>query len=205
MRFTKTYLFFAAILLCWGFVACEGKEETTSEENASFHEKNAQKFSQKLEIPKNRNVELLPEAKTATTNWMAYLTTKNEIERLENFTFQEVVDNSNNMLRSITEMQDSIPEKFQETPIKAQLNVLLTKAHLLSQEAKRQQPTAENIQELSKDLYIAFGNLEIQLNEVFHKPLEDFEFELDERNKRQDSLAKLKPDSIPNLQLKKKK
>ncbi len=203
MRYTRTYLFLVAILFCWGFVACEDKEEKTSEESASFQEKNAQKFSQQLEIPSNKNVELLPEAKTATANWMAYLTTKNEIERLENFTFQEVVDNSNNMLRSITEMQDSIPEKFQETPIKARLNVLLTKAHLLSQEAKRQQPTAEDIQELSKDLYIAFGNLEVQLNEVFVKPLE--ELELDERIRKQDSLANLKPDSIPNLKFKKKK
>lgn len=203
MRLTRIYIFFISVLLGFSLWACKDQEANTSVATATFQEKNVQQFSKQVEIPGNKNVNLLPEAQNATVNWMAYLTTKNEIERFDNFTLQEVIDNSNNMLRSITEMKDSIPDQFQKTPIQARLNVLLTKAHLLHDEANKQQPTAENIQELSKELYVAFDNLEIQLNEVFLKSPEDFEFELDERIRKQDSLANLKPDSIPNLKLQK--
>jgi len=83
-------------------------------------------------------------------------------------------------------------------PIQARLNVLLTKAYLLEGEANKQPPSAKNIDSLSAELYKEFGNLKIQLNEVFLKSVEDFEFELDERIRKQDSLAQLKKDSLPN-------
>ncbi len=188
----------ATFLLGVFLISCGNSEEQSNSESDTFQEKNAKTFSQKVDLSKVREVKLLREANDASVNWMAFTTARNEINRMPDFTLQEVVNNSNNIFRSIQELQDSIPTDFQEVPIQARLNVLLTKAYLLEGEANKQPPSAKNIDSLSAELYKEFGNLKIQLNEVFLKSVEDFEFELDERIRKQDSLAQLKKDSLPN-------
>ncbi|SHI87136.1 hypothetical protein SAMN04488096_105183 [Mesonia phycicola] len=180
-------------------VACEDQPTNTADSESTFQEENAKKFSQKVNIPSNRTVSLLPDAEAASSNWMAFITAKNEIERIDHFTLQEVVNNSNNFFRSVKQLQDSIPTDFEKTPIKTRLNVLLTKAYLLETEAERQRPNAGKIDTLSFELYNEFNNLKIQLNEAFLKPMEDFDLELDERIRIQDSLAKAKKEPLKKI------
>jgi len=178
------------------FFSCEDNGKTTKDVKATYQQENAKNFSKEVKLSKNRSASLLPKAEQATNNWMAYITAKNEIERMDRFTLQEVVNNSNNLLQSVQVLQDSVPEVFETTPIKTRLTVLLTKTHLLEQEAKKKISDAEKIEVLSQELYTSFENFKIQLNEVFIKSVEDFEFELDERIKKQDSLANIKKDTI---------
>jgi len=196
MKLIKRYFYSVSAILVFGLFSCEDEATNTNVEKASYQQKNAENFSKEVNLSKNKSVRLLPKAEEATTNWMAYITAKNEIERMDRFTLQEVVNNSNNLLRSVQELQDSIPTTFDTTPIKTRLNVLLTKTHLLEQEAMNKRSDAEKVEILSQELYTSFENLKIQLNEVFLKSVEDFEFELDERIKQQDSLANLKKDTI---------
>jgi hypothetical protein len=196
MRLIKKYFLGSCILLAFGLFSCEEEATNTNAEKASYQQKNAENFSKEVNLSQNKSVRLLPETEEATNNWMAYITAKNEIERMDRFTLQEVVNNSNNLLRSVQELQDSIPENFDAIPIKARLNVLLTKTYLLEQEAKKKISDAEKVEALSQELYTSFENLKIQLNEVFLKSVEDFEFELDERIRKQDSLAKVEKDTL---------
>tara|TARA_B100001146_G_scaffold41624_1_gene35322 strand:- start:422 stop:1018 length:597 start_codon:yes stop_codon:yes gene_type:complete len=195
MKRNKFYILSLSALLTIGLIACEEKKQQTDNEADTFQEKNAKNFSKQVNLPNKREVKLVSDATNASANWMAFTTAKNEIERINNFTLQEVVNNSNNLFRSIQELQDSIPKQFQEIPIKARLNVLLTKAHLLEAEANKQRPTAGKIDTLSFELYNEFENLKIQLNEVFLKSVDDLDFELDERIRKQDSLAQLQKES----------
>ncbi|MBW2961911.1 hypothetical protein [Mesonia aestuariivivens] len=184
-------------------MACKNNnEDLNNNKTDTFQEKNAKNFSRQVNIFKDRKVNLLPEAEESSANWMAFTTAKNEIERIDNFTLQEVVNNSNNLFKSIQGLQDSIPTEFQKRTIKARLNVLLTKAYLLEGEASKQTPSAKQIDTLSANLYKEFENLKIQLNEVFRKSIEDFEFELDERVRIQDSLSSSKKNSLPKLKAK---
>ena len=194
MKLNRINLIITSLLVVL-FISCGDDEKKSSNEVDTFQEKNAKNFSQKVDLSQVREVNLISKANDASINWMAFTTARNEINRIQNFTLQEVVNNSNNIFRSIEELQDSIPQDFQKTPIKARLNVLLTKAYLLEGEASKQPPSAKNIDSLSSNLYREFGNLKIQLNEVFLKSVEDFEFELDERIRKQDSIAELNKDT----------
>jgi len=200
MKAIKINIAFFSVLLAICLVACGEKSANTEDSESTFQEENAKKFSQQVNIPSNRQVKLLPDAEAASTNWMAFITARNEIERMDHFTLQEVVNNSNNFFRSVKQLQDSIPSDFEKTPIKTRLNVLLTKAYLLETEAERQRPNAGKIDTLSFELYSEFNNLKIQLNEAFLKPMEDFDLELDERIRIQDSLAKVKKDTLNKIQ-----
>ncbi|MFD2433955.1 hypothetical protein ACFSO9_10640 [Mesonia maritima] len=171
-----------SIFLVCGFMmmlSCKEKE-TTEVKEKSYQEQNAEALSQIITIDKDRKITLLPAAKEATNNWSAYLTLKNEIENFDNVTFQEVINNSNNLVESVVNLKASIPGNFDVKPVRVRINVLLTKAEVLRQKVENPRIKTKTIDTLVNDLHKAFGDLKIQLNEVYIETLEEIESEFEQ-------------------------
>ena len=92
MKRNKFYILSLSALLTIGLIACEEKKQQTDNEADTFQEKNAKNFSKQVNLPNKREVKLVGDATNASANWMAFTTAKNEIERINNFTLQEVVN-----------------------------------------------------------------------------------------------------------------
>lgn len=173
-------------------------EKDSKNDKLSYEQAHAKTFARSLDLKNMKDIQLMPKAKEATSDWSEFMNARAEISKLPSFTLQDIINNSNNLLQSVIALQDSIPEVFQVKPVKSRLTVLLTKAEVLSQISKRARPDAKQIEAHGKEMYKAFGDLEIQLNEVFLKSIEDFEFDLDAR---EDSIQQVKQEQAKQKKL----
>ena len=132
---------------------------------------------------------------------MEFITAQNEIEKLNDITVNEVMNSAGEIAQIMESLKNSVPDSLASIPVEARLNVVNTKAQLLKQYSTKRDPDAEEIRETTRELYKEFNNLKLQMNEIFLKSLEDFERELDEIEKaerEQDSLARIKNDTLTN-------
>lgn len=184
--------YFMVIGFCITGFSC--KEENNARFKQAFQEERARSFSEKLEVPSNITIELLPQTKIETVQWLAYITAQAEIKRFESFTVQDAVDRAATVQKIMKALQETIPENFQENPILARITVLVTLSNVLAQAAENPNATAEEIAQTAEKIPVAFRSLKIQLNEIFRKGLEDFQLELEEN----DTIEKIEPSKLFN-------
>ncbi len=175
------------VLICLLILAACNTSEEKQKAPVSFTEKYAEALQKEINLDSLEKVNLLPEAQQNLSKWPAFLTLQNEVKRLDEAKLQEVANNCNNLLNSIQEVEKTLPEVFQEKAIQARIRVLKTKTAMLRQNLSTPSTKPQTIESLAKEIYAAFQNLKIQLNEVFLKNLEDIEKEL-ERAIQPDSL-----------------
>ncbi|AVR45018.1 hypothetical protein C7S20_06885 [Christiangramia fulva] len=173
------------ILLAIGVLSCKNQQQ---QEDASTTKKDTTRFQAKIKTPE-KPISLEPEARKYALQWVEFIAAQNEIDKLENSTVEDVIDNSKAISQIMQSLQISVPDSLQSIPVKARLNVVNTKAQLLDQYSHKREPDPKVIAHTASDLYEEFNNLKLQMNEIFRKTLEDFEKELDELEEREkDSL-----------------
>lgn len=165
--------------MCCCLAGCNSKK-TEKQAEQTYQQKNKKAFAKKPKMENLREVTLVPKAKEATAEWLAFLTARAEIIKLPQISLQEIVNNSNNIFQATVQLQKKIPTVFQVNPIESRVSVLLTQVSLLKQESTKQQGDPKKIEQAAKATYTAFINLEIQLNEVFLQSIEDFEFKFNQ-------------------------
>lgn len=175
-----------------GLMACQQSKK--KEAPPSFEDENAEILSKPLDLEGAPQTTLSREAKSITSDWVEYLSLKSKIENFEDYTLQDLVENNEDLLNSAEELQDSLPEEFQTRSIKTRITVLVTKAHILHQNSKKEKYEARPLQESGRKIYETFSNLKIQLNEAFLSHSNHFENQFDriqdsiQRSKRGDSI-----------------
>ena len=169
----KKLLFLLSILT---LISCKENVQQKTDTTAT----NGSKFSDTLKVTTNRRVNLLPEAKTEVSQWLAYVTAQNEIESLRTSTGRDILDTSNSIMQIMESLTTSIPDSLRTTAVNSRANVLLTKAKILHQLANKKEKNADEIFEVANDLIVEFDNFKLQLNELYLKSPGDFELELDE-------------------------
>ncbi|MDT0675178.1 hypothetical protein [Autumnicola musiva] len=128
----------------------------------------------------NQQVQLQPGAREYASQWIEYITAQNEIQKFQDASLRDVMENSAPLAEIMESLQTSLPDSLRTNAVEARLSVLTTKSKLLKYAASKRDPNPEEIREISEEIPTEFNNLKIQLNEIFLKTLEDFEKELDE-------------------------
>lgn len=188
----KYFVILGCFALIFGLSGCKDSKDK-NEKEVSYLEKNAKTFSQKIDLKGIDRVSLSSKAEKACSDWIEYLTVKSEIRKLQDFTLQDLISDSGNLLKSVEQLQKTIPENLNAIPVQSRIVVLLTKAHVLDQETQRHKIDAQKIEKSGQDIFKAFTDLKIQLNEVFLQHLRDFDFDID---KAQDSIQKAKQEKL---------
>lgn len=181
-------LFLSLFIVLIGFKSCKDADEN-QESHRAYLEKHAEAFAKKFDLSTIPNSTLNQEAQNATSNWTEFLAAQSEIENIKNYSLQKLINNSDNLSRAAASLMDSIPDKFDKTPVESRINVLITKTKILNQYAQRNVVDTTIIQHSGQDIYKAFGNLKVQLNEVFLTQFEGFDITIDQK---QDSIQKTK-------------
>ncbi|WP_257984730.1 hypothetical protein [Psychroflexus sp. MES1-P1E] len=146
-------------------LSCSDKknEEDSSKGKANIN----QDLVKKIELDSIKLIKLSPRSRKITDNWMMYVALNSEIERLETYSIQDIIDNSMT-IRSVTDsLSETIPEIFKTNAILARVVTLKTHSELLRENSTRIEPVLSEIEKLSAKLKFDFRNLNIQLNEVF--------------------------------------
>lgn len=169
-------LFFLLIML--GTQACN-QSDKEQEQAVSYTEESVQAFSTKIDLKDIPKVDLSRDAAAVTSDWNEFITVRAEIDKIKNNTLQKLVDDHENLMEAVKNLNDSIPEGLDNPAVRSRTNVLFTRAKLLQQKINSQTFTSKEIEKGGYEIYLAFINLEIQLNEVFIKHLPDFEINMD--------------------------
>ena len=182
----KVTAFVLCIFLFSGITGCNNStQKERAAQERSFLQKKAQELAQEINLEGVKEVELSSPAERAASDWTNYLNVKSEIEKFDHYSLQNLINNSDNLVQIVGELLDSIPPKFNTTPVKSRLTVLNTKVHILRQETKPQNVDPKELQDSGRAIYQALSNLNIQINEIFLRQLPDFEVDMD---RRQDSI-----------------
>ncbi|MDT0644129.1 hypothetical protein RM553_14930 [Zunongwangia sp. F363] len=188
------------ILGMLALISCKDKELAQSSEDKV----DTTPFGQEIAVT-NQQVQLLPEAREYASQWIEYITAQNEIEKFQEASLREVMENSAPLAEIMQSLQTSLPDSLRTNGVEARLNVLTTKSMLLDFAASKRNPDPEEIREISEEIPSEFNNFKIQLNEIFLKTLEDFEKELDDMEEenlkaQKDSTARLQQQNQNQIQ-----
>lgn len=180
----KKTLFFLALIFC---ASCEEnvQQDTVSGEQDSLQ------LSEPLTVETNRMVNLLPEAREAVSEWLAYATAQNEVQALRTATGEEIIQSSEPLRQIMENLYATLPAALNQPAVRARANVLLTKSVILHQASNKKNKDPEEIYQLANDLIFEFDNFKIQLNELYLKSPEDFDLDLDrefEESRRGDTI-----------------
>lgn len=178
----KNLLFLLISLLVLG---C--KQNTNPKPDNSRAIEDSIAFTQNLEYP-NIQVQLLPEPKAITSEWLAYITAEIEIENFKKYNVQEVAANSRPIAEIMLSLKETIPDSLKSNAVKARVGVLYTKAKVLEQLSNKRNVNPAEINKVARQIPVEWNNLKIQLNELFLKTLEQFEKEVDEFEVEQEEL-----------------
>ena len=182
--FPKTLFWLCSVLLLF---SCDNSK-TKTEKTTSYFEENQTAFSKEIDLQNNITVNLSADAENAVADWQEFISANSEIENLKETSLRNFINNSAIVIDVIAEL-DSIPDKFDTTPINSRINVLMTKSKVFEQDIDRPNLTPEMANQNAVDIYVAFQNLKIQINEVFLRKIEDLDFDIDAH---QDSIQKSK-------------
>ncbi|MFO7743985.1 MAG: hypothetical protein R6V36_01220 [Psychroflexus sp.] len=125
------------------------------------------KLQEKINLDTIKTVELSEKSKKVTEEWIKYIALNSEMERLENYTVLDVINNASTIENVIDSLEFTISKVFDTKAIKARIITLETHSKLLEENSERVEPNPSEIKELSAKLKLDFNNLNIQLNEVF--------------------------------------
>ncbi|MFN2261598.1 MAG: hypothetical protein ABR595_05995 [Psychroflexus sp.] len=157
------------LILCLlvSFFSCKDKSETKDKENIEQTQNKSTNLDNELKLDTIQIAELSDEAKNVTKDWMKYIALETEIERFNDYTVQDLVNNAETILKVADSLQQTVPKNLKTNSLEARIRTLYTHARLLEENAKRNKPKAEDIEDLSVKLKRDFNNFNIQINEVF--------------------------------------
>ncbi|APG60962.1 hypothetical protein [Christiangramia salexigens] len=157
-------------------LACKNNNNNEDSSKASI---DTVDFKQKVEFSE-KQLKLNDDARKYALTWVEYITAQNEINKLESYTVNEVMNNADAIAQITQSLKNSVPDSLKSVAVEARLNVVNTKAQLLKQYSTKREPVKKDITQTANELHTEFNNLKLQMNEIFLKSLEDFEKELDE-------------------------
>lgn len=146
------------------FIAC-GKSDDKSNSQANSAKQDS--LNLKLDIKTYTTVKLSMKADSLSSNWPMYNTLKNEVERMQDYTIQDVISNVMSIEKAADSLQKTIPKPVDTLSVQSRINVLNTKAKFLLLLCNKQQPKLEKIKSIAEEYPKEFNALNIQLNEVF--------------------------------------
>lgn len=186
------------VLACLGLVVFSCQEDNHAAEK-SLQEEKMRSFSEKLTFPESGQVQLLPEAKNETAQWLAFITAQMEVKRMREFTVQDAVSNAETIRQIMKTMKTTIPDSLKVKPVLARVNVVVSLSNVLQQISANPNAAPVEIKKTAEKIPVAFENLKIQINEVFRKSLEDFQQEVETKLEMKEKPALKRPDTILNL------
>lgn len=187
MQTKPKYLYFiVGIIFSIGIISCKDKSEKP-EPAPSYLDQNAAELSKNIDLQGVISVENTKQSENALSNWSEFTSANSEIEKIKSSSLRGFIDNSSSLYDAVEKIHDSIPKPFDNNPIESRMNVLKTKIEVLNQDLDRPDLSPEMVNQHARDIYIAFQNLKIQLNEVFLRQVSDLEFDMDAR---QDSIQR---------------
>lgn len=128
----------------------------------------------RLDIKNYSSEELSPKADSIVQNWPIYEDFKNEVERFQNYTIQDVISNIPTIEKTIDSLEKTIPKTLDTIPVTSRINVLHTKTKHLLLLSNKQRPKLKSIKMIAEGFPFEFNTLNIQINEVFIE-LPDFD------------------------------
>ncbi len=170
-----------------GVISCQNKSEKATEN--SFLENQTSILQKDIVLPTSVQLQLSQKTQDIANTWADYKTFENELDNLKSSHYQDLVENASNLAKITKQLNDSIPPVFNENAIAVRLNVLYTHTKMLEQVSQRQVKDTTLLKNNLEKVIIAFNNLKVQLNEVFLPSIEEFEAELLESIKSEDSVA----------------
>lgn len=162
----KTILKFSCLyFLIFGLYSCQDNNQ--SSENNTLQKAREDSLKLKLEISPYKKVELNSKADALIKKWPVYEDFKNEVDRLRNYTIQDVISNMPTIEKTIDSLQKTVPKEVDTFPVNSRIKVLYTKARFLKLLSDKQQPRLNQIKAIIEEYPLEFNALNIQLNEVF--------------------------------------
>lgn len=146
--------------------SCGGDSKENRVENQLKQTKLDSILSQPIQTP-SQVVQLNDEAQNLTKDWLLYIAMESEIKRMNNYTLDDVMANSQTILQATDTLMKTLPDTFKIKPVEARMKVLHTKASVLHQLSQKQQKDFIKIKTVAEEVPVDFQNLNIQLNEVF--------------------------------------
>ncbi len=179
--------------LCWFavlvfLIGCDQDRNTMEGETQTTPDTTA--LANQLKVT-NEQVNLLPQAREVTDDWLSYITAQTEIENFDQYTVKEVISNATPIAEIMKNLRETVPSEFQTNAVETRLSVLYTKAKVLEHLTEKRNPDPEAIAATAEEIPVEFNNFKIQLNELFLKTLEDFEDELDAFEIEEDTIQSL--------------
>ncbi len=172
----KHISFYCCIVFIISLFACKDSDKKGQNDRLDARERD-QLLAQKLDLKGLPVVQLNSQAKEAAGEWMAFLSLKSEIENLTDYSLQQIINNSDNLVSAAKALRQGIPEEFKAVPVQSRINVILTQSRMLNQYAGRSQPNIEEITRYGRRVFKAFSDLKIQLNEIFIRQSIELKFD----------------------------
>lgn len=182
----KYFLFFGNIIFLFCLMSCRNSNSQQNIQVSQSNE-NTKPITEKLDLKNISRVQLSQDAKESTSDWIKFLVMKSEVNKFQDFTLKDLLEDKNNLAELTQSLTDSVPKKFDTIPVQARLNVLKTRVEMFKQYAGQDGVESEEVETHGREIYKAFANLETQLNELFIRNVPDFEFDMD---RKQDSVLK---------------
>lgn len=154
-------------LLCISLIVCGCNENKIKKNNKNSLKQDS--LTIRLEIKNYEKVELNANADSLTRNWPMYNSLKNEVQRLEDYTLQDVISNILSIESVVDSLQETMPKKIDTLPVLSRIKILNTKAKFMLELSKKQSPKLLKIKKIAEEYPLEFNALNIQLNELFIK------------------------------------
>lgn len=162
----NTILKFTCILcLSCLLIACQNKTDRKTLSQKEKARDDSLKIA--LDIKNYQATELNPRADSLAKSWPMYEELRIEVNRLEDYTLQDVISNISTLHSVIDSLQKTVPKAVDTFPVTSRVNVLNTKAKHILLLGEKQQPKLSDIKKMAEEYPFEFNNLKIQLNEVF--------------------------------------
>lgn len=148
-------------------LACKNDSKDNTQKQNTTSTQQSQSLDENLQTDTIAVASLSQKSEEVTREWMTYIALNSEIERLDGYSLQDLVNNSETILKVTDSLQQTVPKELKTNALQARIRTLYTHARLLEENAKRNKPNADGIKELGAKLKRDFNNFNIQINEVF--------------------------------------
>jgi hypothetical protein len=145
------------------FHAC--KDENTEKKSQNSIKQDS--LNLKLNIKAYDAVSLNNGADSLTRDWPMYNSLKNEMERMQDYTLQDLMTNIISIESVVDSLQETIPRQVDTLPVQSRVKILDIKAKFMLELSQKQKPKLDKIMKIAEEYPMEFNALNIQLNEVF--------------------------------------
>lgn len=163
MNFLYRVVVIFTVLLC--IVSCKKEKKVTF--SSESEQQREDSLNLKLTITPYDKTTLSPKVDSVILEWPVYNDLKIEINRIEDYSIQDVISNVTALEKAIDSLQKTIPEQIDTFPVVSRVNVLNTKAKHLLMLSSKQRPALLPIKRIAEEFPLEFNALNTQLNEVF--------------------------------------